>query len=446
MRHTSKLFKTVLAVVLVCIAIVASVTTTHTSDGLVSWWRAEGDASDSADGSHGTLLNGVTFVPGKVGQAFSFDGVDDFVRIDSFTALDGLSRATFAFWVKMNAFPTDPRCNSGSCGMVLWGRNDPVLGIAIHSSLAIEVSRGNGSSWGSPSHNLSDGTLTGLNEWNHVAVVVDGTTDKIYINGVLDSAKTQDESSFANFGGLLLGAASAPSAPGTFIFLNGQLDEVTIYDRVLSECEIRDLAGNPCNQPPIADAGPDQVVECTSPDGAFVILNGSGSGNPDGEETLSFEWVEGDNPLASGQEVSVSLGVGEHVITLKVTDDQGAMDEDMVTITVEDTTPPVIASNHRNIMPPDAPITFTATTTDQCSATVQVQITGFDCFVVNPSGRRVDKTASCVVSIDGNTITILDSGGVGNHITWTATATDESGNTATAGYEIVVQNPGKGKK
>jgi hypothetical protein len=45
---------------------------------LVSWWPAEGDAIDIVGGNNGTLQgNDVTFVPGKVGQAFHFNGAFD---------------------------------------------------------------------------------------------------------------------------------------------------------------------------------------------------------------------------------------------------------------------------------------------------------------------------------------------------------------------------------
>jgi uncharacterized membrane protein YkvA (DUF1232 family) len=47
----------------------------------VSWWKADGNAVDSAGSSNGTLENGVTFAPGKVGQAFSFDGVESYVDV-----------------------------------------------------------------------------------------------------------------------------------------------------------------------------------------------------------------------------------------------------------------------------------------------------------------------------------------------------------------------------
>ena len=47
--------------------------------GLVSWWRAEGDAPDFAGSNNGQLLSGVTFAPDRVGQAFSFDGSSGYI-------------------------------------------------------------------------------------------------------------------------------------------------------------------------------------------------------------------------------------------------------------------------------------------------------------------------------------------------------------------------------
>jgi hypothetical protein len=42
--------------------------------GLVAWWPANGTANDAAGANHGTLLNGVTYTAGKVGQGFAFPG------------------------------------------------------------------------------------------------------------------------------------------------------------------------------------------------------------------------------------------------------------------------------------------------------------------------------------------------------------------------------------
>ena len=130
--------------------------------------------------------------------------------------------------------------------------------------------------------------------------------------------------------------------------------------------------------------------------------------------------------------------------TWTATDSCGISASQAQTITVQDTTSPAIACNGPDaIAPPDAPISFTATPTDNCDSEVLVEITAFDCFFFNPSGRRVDKTESCVVQVDGHTITVLDSGGVGDFITWTVRATDSCGNVAETECVVEVVNPGR---
>src|SRR5262249_48172926 len=46
--------------------------TSLAAPGLVSWWRGEGNANDAQGGNNGALVGGVSYAPGKVGQAFSF--------------------------------------------------------------------------------------------------------------------------------------------------------------------------------------------------------------------------------------------------------------------------------------------------------------------------------------------------------------------------------------
>src|SRR5262249_53092516 len=49
--------------------------------GIVAWWRAENNALDSVGANHGMLTNSATFAPGKVGEAFSFEGTNDFMEV-----------------------------------------------------------------------------------------------------------------------------------------------------------------------------------------------------------------------------------------------------------------------------------------------------------------------------------------------------------------------------
>ena len=70
--------------------------------GLVSWWPGDGNANDIRGGNNGTLQGGVTFAAGKVEQAFSFDGVDDFISIPVAANLGMTSAYTFDAWVKFD--------------------------------------------------------------------------------------------------------------------------------------------------------------------------------------------------------------------------------------------------------------------------------------------------------------------------------------------------------
>jgi hypothetical protein len=76
--------------------------------GLVSWWPGENNANDIQSSNHGALQNGATFAAGKVGQAFSLDGVDDYVEVpDSPSLTPPSSSITLEAWVKPDAVNGD---------------------------------------------------------------------------------------------------------------------------------------------------------------------------------------------------------------------------------------------------------------------------------------------------------------------------------------------------
>jgi hypothetical protein len=98
------------------------------------------------------------------------------------------------------------------------------------------------------------------------------------------------------------------------------------------------------NQPPVADAGPDQTIEATGANDTSVMLDGSASSDPDGD-TLTYEWRDGaGHVVATTATAKVSLPLGAHTLTLTVDDQQGGTASDTVLITVRDTTPPVVSS------------------------------------------------------------------------------------------------------
>jgi hypothetical protein len=89
----------------------------------------------------------------------------------------------------------------------------------------------------------------------------------------------------------------------------------------------------PTNQPPVANAGPDQTVTAAANGIASVLLDGTASFDPDGQVS-GYGWYENGVQIASAFGVGVPLTVGVHTITLRVTDNVGAVDTDDVVITV----------------------------------------------------------------------------------------------------------------
>ena len=92
--------------------------------------------------------------------------------------------------------------------------------------------------------------------------------------------------------------------------------------------------GGTTNQPPTANAGPDQsVVDNDGGGDQAVTLNGSASFDPDGS-IASYEWRNGQTVIGSTVGITTTLAVGTHTLTLAVTDNLGATDFDTVEVTV----------------------------------------------------------------------------------------------------------------
>ena len=163
------------------------------------------------------------------------------------------------------------------------------------------------------------------------------------------------------------------------------------------------------NNPPVADAGTDQTVEQTYYQGASVRLDGSGSSDPDGDPlTYSWTWPGGS---ATGVSPAVSLPLGTTTVTLVVNDGTVDSDPDTVSITVEDTTPPVITC--------PADITVEQETAD--GTVVPLTATATDICDADPT---ITSDAPAIFPLGTTTVTF--------------TATDDSGNNASCSMTVTV--------
>lgn len=206
--------------------------------GLVGYWPGEGNANDaSGNANNGTLQNGATFGAGKIGQAFSLDGSNDFVQVpDSALWAFGSADFTIDLWVN---FDTVRSGVAGSLPNVFIGQDEGggttnkwVL-FSSDSGLGFHVN-GPGSVFLSAPFSPTTGT------WYNLAVTRSGGSDyAFYVNGS-SVGTASDATSIPNAAAFLnLGQTEGIG------YLDGLLDEVQIYNRALSSDEIASLAAVP---------------------------------------------------------------------------------------------------------------------------------------------------------------------------------------------------------
>jgi hypothetical protein len=134
----------------------------HQPPDMVSWWDAENNANDIIGSNDGTLMNGATFAPGKVGQAFSFDGVDDYVAIPHSSSLDLNSAFTLGAWIKVSDF-TNAHATIISEGDFTW---------RLQRSFSSNTLLFGTGDWNTgPWNDLTGTTAVNDGQWHYVAAV-----------------------------------------------------------------------------------------------------------------------------------------------------------------------------------------------------------------------------------------------------------------------------------
>ncbi|MDP3964726.1 MAG: LamG-like jellyroll fold domain-containing protein [bacterium] len=208
------------------------------SPGLVALWRMNDPIGDgitddaTTNGNRGTCdgINCPTEIAGKFNNAYLYDGLQDEIDVASSTSLDTLDTMTASMWVKM-AVDQDNQTlisfyKSSTDRVYLWYTSEE--GIRIYNDIDNQ-----GSS------EIVTGYKPTLDQWVHVAWVIDGIKWHIYINGQpYSSNETQTMSDLDDGFTVSIGRRSENDRPW-----NGAIDETAIWSRALSQTEILNLIG-----------------------------------------------------------------------------------------------------------------------------------------------------------------------------------------------------------
>lgn len=212
--------------------------------GVANWWPGEGNAADISGDKPGTLQNGASFAAGKVGQAFSFDGVDDFVALPANTfpfptTGTGNTPFTFETWFK-----------TSTGGVILGQSTSPPFAWPTGHVTALYVDTAGVLRVQLFGKNTIDQILSPapVNDgvFHHVAVMYNGTNQEVYLDGSFIGSKLFTQVAYTNGTPLIyqLGigfTAGWPNGNGNWWGFNGLIDEPSIYNRALTPAEVQSI-------------------------------------------------------------------------------------------------------------------------------------------------------------------------------------------------------------
>ncbi len=245
------------------------------TSGLAAHWTLDetsgASIADNTGTNTGTWTDGVNnnvaeeTTAGQVNTALSFDGIDDEITISGFQAMT--APFSFSAWMNPNAPST-----ASKYALVIQGDNTNFY-IKWDSNFGPAETLGFFSTTGS-NVQTSIGTVT-PGQWHHIVGTFDGTILRAYNNGIEVSTTAST---------LIPRSAGSPTIIGSEF--NGNIDDIRIYNRLLSATEVQELY----NQ---------TVPTCSAPSSNlaahWTLDETSGSSIADSTGTNTGTWTDGAN-------------------------------------------------------------------------------------------------------------------------------------------------------
>jgi len=218
------------------------------SDGLVAYYPFSGNANDaSGNGNHG-VVTGASLVEDRMGNsnsAYEFD--NDVITIENNENFNS-PQITISAWVKVKTYSNHGRI----VAKYVWS---PRTGykLVVPDSGYPYAGYGHG---GSSETALGAKSKIPLHEWHFLTTTYDGNTFKIFFDGNLERSVDQTTPIASNTIPLTIGRNNE----GSFVFY-GVIDEVRIYNRAISESEVKALYNYNNNSANCNDSDRDGVAD-----------------------------------------------------------------------------------------------------------------------------------------------------------------------------------------
>lgn len=220
--------------VVVAVISVVSVASGHaqscaeTPAGIVSWWPAEVSTEDVVGDNDGALQDNAAYSQGVVGMAFELDGSSDHVLVPDDPSLD-LQEFTIEGWVRLSATgDLFVATKSGTTGQLGYE-----MATDRNGRPRFTINGGNSAADIVGPDSIADGSF------HHFSATYKTPTAKLYLDGVLVAREVlPSEVTYEAGSGFHIGARQLAGIPG---YWPGQIDELTVYSRVLCGVEVETI-------------------------------------------------------------------------------------------------------------------------------------------------------------------------------------------------------------
>ncbi|MCP4493119.1 MAG: LamG domain-containing protein [Gammaproteobacteria bacterium] len=224
-------------------------------------------AVDSTYSKHqGTIYNNPisTLDNGVIGQAITFDGLDDYIALPDDADLRPTT-LTISAWVKTNDLSSIQGIFSN------WETNPNnagfLFGLNSSGKVRFMVAKNTGTSPSDYDQAVATTTLT-IDTYAHVVGTYDGTDIKIYVNGVLEDTVTFAAGLVYDSPSVVQIGSREDTTFGHYQFFNGTIDDVRLYDRAITQAEVSVIYASRLAAPP-----EDFVAEWTFDDISGTTIN-----------------------------------------------------------------------------------------------------------------------------------------------------------------------------
>lgn len=205
------------------------------STGLYAVYKAESNANDSLGTYNGTAQGGLTYIAGKSGNAFTFNGTNAFVSLPNGSLSSLGTSFSYSFWINptlisgIGAMINTYTSTGGNKGFYTRYNSGGIIQTYAFNSAGTAIING------------AEGGTISPGSWQMITITFDGSNVRTYKNATI-----QDTTAYSGVIGFdtttypSIGCLHYESLTYAY-FVNGKIDEVNFWNKKLTATDITEL-------------------------------------------------------------------------------------------------------------------------------------------------------------------------------------------------------------